>query len=136
MYHRSDASYIQSYAIKCGEYHLNKQEMTMADCLTEFIGARPLNFYFETVETAKGYRLRHIFIILERESECTVAARLANEEMIIKKFQGYFDEYGPSKTDKLKANIFPRVGGVYPETTVAYRQLEEIELGIAYERAD
>lgn len=135
MYNATDAAYLQSTAIKKGEYQLHPKDQELVDWITGITGIKALNFCFETVETLMGYRVQHIRVIAERIAECRKMDGTPEYGKIIARFQQYFDEYGTTNKDNLKNEVFPRAGGIYPETILSFRPLEEIELKIANEKA-
>jgi hypothetical protein len=136
MYSPESPVYIQTDNIRKGIQRLLPHDEKMVERISASSGIKALNFYCDTVETSKGYKLQHVVIIVQSIQDEKNMPGKSFYESFVSWFHDYFDEYGPSASDPSKQKIFPRINGIYPDINVGYTCMERIDLQIAYTNAN
>lgn len=135
MYHATDASFVQTVAIKEGRYSLSQAEQIFVGDLSKKSGVQILNFYLYTTETDAHYRQQHIVFIVGTSDEKAKMEELVSRVDIKSLVQTYLDASGTQSRDKLKKDFYPRIEGVYPDLVQGVCALENVLLKTAYAKA-
>ncbi len=136
MYTSDNIVYIQTNKIRNGEFALLPHDEEMVNWLSKQCGFRVFNFYFDTVQTSVGYKLQHVTLIVQKNSEAQSPRNKALSPSIIVKFHEYFDKYKPSQNDETKRKIFSRENLLYPDINISFASMEDIDLVEVYRQTD